>query len=403
MRRRWVAQVNICFRAKDADGQFRFHPARRKGPKPNDCRYYLRFTDANGKQQRLALPEGSTHEDALREKDVQATALTCALRGIAVPEALQHEGRTPIKDAVAKFLETKTTKRPSTLIAYRHALGRFVESLPPRAQFMEDIDAGVLRHFQDAMVKEGLAHKTVKNRLLIVSFLLKHQGSTVKLDWKNTPKVEQVPVRAYSDVELRKLFAVMTPEEDVIFKFFLGTGCREQEVSHAEWSDIDWQRHTYTVQAKPRWGFTPKSHEARHVPLPGDLLKLLKEHHKNADPKSTLLFPNTQERPNGHFLRLLKAAATRAGLNCGHCTSINLEGQMDEETRTCKTSPVCENFKLHHFRKTYATKHHHHGTMLNDLRSWLGHKDLRTTQLYLAGSDSQAAHVRARVDAAFSF
>ena len=68
-------------------------------------------------------------------------------------------------------------------------------------------------------------------------------------------------------------------QHKAICKFFLGTGCREQEVSHAEWSDIDWQRHTFTVKAKPRWGFTPKSHEARAIPLPAELLlNVLKEY-----------------------------------------------------------------------------------------------------------------------------
>jgi integrase len=77
--------------------------------------------------------------------------------------------------------------------------------------------------------------------------------------------------------------------------------------------------------------------------------------------------------------------------------------ETDQKPRTCKTAPVCEEFKLHNFRKTYATKPHHHGTSLNDLKTWLGHKDLKTTQLYLAGSESHAPHVRAAVDAAFSF
>ena len=84
--------------------------------------------------------------------------------------------------------------------------------------------------------------------------MLADAGSTVRPNRKNAPEPEQDPPRAYSDDELRKLFAVMDKEEQVIFKFFLGTGCREQEVQHAEWSDIDWQHHTHTVRAKPKWG-----------------------------------------------------------------------------------------------------------------------------------------------------
>lgn len=402
-KRRWVAQVSIVYRSKDSDGQYRFHSAKRKGPKPGDCRYYLRFTDANGHQQRRSLPEGSTYEDALKEKDVQQSALTAALRGIVVPEATQHNGRTPVQKAVTAFLEAKSAKAPRTVQAYKLNLECFTESLPPRVQFVEDIDAAVLKHFQNTTLKEGYAAKTLENRLVTVADFLKHAGSTLRPKWKEAPKPQQDPPRAYSDVELRKLFSFFDEEEQAIFKFFLGTGCREQEVSHAEWSDIDWQRHTYTVKAKPRWKFTPKSHEARTIPLPAELLTVLKEWRKKADGDCTLLFPNSGCRPNGHMLRYLKAAAKRAGLNCGHCVSESRDALAEQKPRTCKTAPVCEQFKLHSFRKTYATKLHQHGTALNDLRRWLGHKDLRTTELYLAGSESHAPHVRAAVDAAFTF
>jgi integrase/recombinase XerD len=180
-------------------------------------------------------------------------------------------------------------------------------------QFVEDIDAATLKHFQDITLKEGYAAKTLENRLVTVADFLKHAGSTVRPKWNEGPTPQQDPPRAYSDTELRKLFAAFDADEQVIFRFFLGSGCREQEVSHAEWSDIDWQRHTYTVKAKPRWKFTPKSHEARTIPLPAELVTMLKAWQKKADPDCTLIFPNSRCRPNGHFLRYLKAAAKQPG------------------------------------------------------------------------------------------
>jgi integrase/recombinase XerD len=401
-KRRWVAQVSIIVRMKDANGNWGFHTVKR-GPKTKDCRFYLRFTDANGHQQRKSLPEGSTYEDAQRDRERQRTALDAALRCIVVPAAVQHNGKKPVQKAVAAFLEAKSAKSPRTGQAYTLNLACFTQSLPPRVQFVEDIDAATLKHFQDITLKEGYAAKTLENRLVTVADFLKHAGSTVRPKWNEAPTPQQDPPRAYSDTELRKLFAAFDADEQVIFRFFLGSGCREQEVSHAEWSDIDWQRHTYTVKAKPRWKFTPKSHEARTIPLPAELVTVLKAWQKKADPDCTLIFPNSQCRPNGHFLRYLKAAAKRAGLNCGHCISEATSPLAEQKTRSCMTAPVCENYKLHNFRKTYATKLHQHGTSLNDLKTWLGHKDLKTIQLYLAGSESHAPHVRAAVDAAFSF
>jgi integrase len=64
---------------------------------------------------------------------------------------------------------------------------------------------------------------------------------------------------------------------------------------------------------------------------------------------------------------------------------------------------VCDELKLHNFRKTYATKLHQLGVSLDDPMLWLGHKDLKTTQLYLAGSENHDKHVRAPAIAAFSF
>jgi integrase/recombinase XerD len=401
-KRRWAAQVSIIARTKDGNGNWGFHTVKR-GPKTKDCRFYLRFTDANGHQQRKGLLEGSTYEDALNEKDVQQSALTAALRGIVVPEAVQHNGKKPVQQAIDAYLKAKSAKKKKTVQKYTKDLEHFVESLPPRVQFVEDIDTGVLRHFQDITLKQNYTAKTLHNRFVTVAQMLKHAGSTVKVNYKEAPETEEKPPRAYSDAELHKLFSVMDAEEQVIFNFFLGTGCREQEVQHAEWSDIDWQHHTFTVQQKPQWGFTPKNHKPRPCPFGSKLLKMLKEWQKQADPDCKLIFPNSKCRPNGHFLRYLKATAKRAGLNCGNCVEKLRDTLTDRKPRTCKTAPVCERYMLHHFRKTYATRHHHNGTPLNDLRLWLGHKDLVTTQKYLAAADTQAAHVRAAADAVLSF
>ena len=71
--------------------------------------------------------------------------------------------------------------------------------------------------------------------------------------------------------------------------------------------------------------------ESTDFPIPAELVKLLKEHRQTADPDCTLLFPNTKGRPNGHFLRYLRAAAKRLNVESG---------------------PYCEQFKLHNLRKT---------------------------------------------------
>ena len=73
------------------------------------------------------------------------------------------------------------------------ALNCFVESLPSRVRFLDEVTEATVWHFVDLMTVAGLSPKTVKNRVLIVSFLLKHAGSKVKTRWAELPTMEKQP------------------------------------------------------------------------------------------------------------------------------------------------------------------------------------------------------------------
>jgi integrase/recombinase XerD len=396
-----------------------------QGRKPTGS-FYLRHVNDNGKQEWVAAGHTFAEATALRDKLLAHKHAT--KQGLTVEQAedLENVGRVSVKEAAAKFLKAKEHTAKRTVAAYRLALDCFIESLPSRVRFMDEVTEPTVRNYVDAMSTAGLSPKTIKNRVLVVSFLLKHQGSKVKTNWKELPEVEEQPVKVFEQNELRKVFQAMNDKEHSVFSFFLGSGCREQEVSHAEWSDLDLQHRIFTVSAKPEWGFAPKSHEARQIPLPEELVTMLKARKKHSDTK--LIFPNRDKRPNGHFLRILKRVALRAGLNCGHCTGTTskltgkdkdkiitkyhqrpngsdaLEAKLNGGKKlSCKDNPVCEQWYLHRFRKTFATKMHHNGMRLIDLQKILGHRSLKTTERYLAPSDMKTAHIREISDKAFSF
>jgi integrase len=94
---------------------------------------------------------------------------------------------------------------------------------------------------------------------------------------------------------------------------------------YAEWSDIDFVDGLFTVKAKANW--KPKDYEEREIPLPDFLVAALKK--RMLATKGNLIFPQSEGKPDGHMLRKLKYLAKRAGLH--------------------------GEFKLHKFRKTYAT------------------------------------------------
>jgi integrase len=432
MRNRFTHRVSIYIREQKvstATGKpyWGFAPVNLgRGRKPTNGAFYIRHMSDRGKQQ--WLPAGQTYSDASALRDKLVATKVANRSGLTVEQAedLENVGRVTVKEAVADFLKAKEHKAKRTVAAYRLALSCFVDCLPARVRFLDEVTEATVRHYVDSMTTAGLAPKTVKNRILIVSFLLKRMGSKVKTKWAELPTIENQPVRAFSQDELRAAFDAMDEEQRSTFWFFLGTGCREQEVSHAEWSDVDFQHRIYTVRAKPEWGFAPKSHEARQIPLPEELVAMLRARKQHA--KSKLIFPNRDDKPNGHFLRTLKRVALDAGLNCGHCsgTTKKLTGKDKDriisehhhkpagadalmaklsggKKLSCKEHPVCDQWYLHRFRKTFATKMHHAGMPLRDLQRILGHKSLVTTEKYLAESDLKTAHVRKFADQAFSF
>src|SRR5262249_3109889 len=181
------------------------------------------------------------------------------------------------------------------------------------------------------------------------------------------------------------------------YLFFLTTGCREQEVSHATWDDIDCEDSTYDItgSSKEDVNFVPKNHEERQVLLSPELLSLLEERYKRMK-DSHWIFPNEDGKPEGHFLRKFKAVAKKAGLNCGHCkTTVNVGRYVKTPTEvSCSTHPVCEKHWLHRLRKTAATRWLHAGFDLETIRVWLGHKSLETTQPYLQDENKASKTAR---------
>jgi non-homologous end joining protein Ku len=132
---------------------------------------------------------------------------------------------------------------------------------------------------------------------------------------------------------------------------------------------------TYTVRPKPDLGFRTKNGQIRLVPLPQVLIDALKTYVVMV-PQRRLIFVNSQGGPEGHFLSKCKRIAVRAGLNCGHC--------VNKQRLSCKDHPVCAQWTLHKFRRTWATMNLLSGMPITLLQNYIGHSDLETLNRYLA-------------------
>ncbi len=68
---------------------------------------------------------------------------------------------------------------------------------------------------------------------------------------------------------------------------------------------------------------------------------------------------------------------------------------LDGKEVSCKKHPVCGEWELHRFRKTFACMHHERKHVsVNTLREWPGHESLDVTLAYLKGSDAASEPVQ---------
>jgi integrase len=284
-------------------------------------------------------------------------------------------GRRSLAAAVTDFLdETKLTKKPKTFAAYSTALSYFVESCPKL--YLEDIDRKDLLKFAAFLRNDkDQAPRSTYNKFEILMTFLKTQGIrglAGKNDW---PRFTEEEPEIYEQEELDKLFAACDAEERLWFEFLLMSGMREQEVMHAYWSDVNFNHATVRVTHKPDRGWTPKAYKEREIPIPAKLVKSLKAWKAKAEKACPLVFPTAGCNPKLDFLDCLKTVAERAKLNK-------------------------EDFWLHKFRATFATRCLWAGVDLRTVQQWLGHSDMESTMRYLKPSRSQ--QVREKVNEIFA-
>jgi integrase/recombinase XerD len=351
------------------------------------AKFHVRYPDASRKF------VWSQAYDTLEEAQKEAAGLELNAKAVAIGLTVEeyktkaNAGRVPIKNAIERFLEdARKTKKKKTVVGYEHNLKQFHESLDKKIRFTDEITKRTLSDFRDFLANKGYEARTQHNRLMTVLSLLKK--NKLKTDFSlsaDLPEFEEEPVVPYEPAELQKLFAGMKPEEFIRYKFFLGTACREKEVTYAAWQDIDFARGIYHIRRKPDVGFTPKKHESRDVKMPTELAELLRARKKHA-PHSRWIFVNEEGRPDNHFLRKFKRIALKAGVNCGNCTAPWTAGRYHTTRKTqttCKTHPVCEHHYLHRLRKTCASNWEAKGVPVRTIQFMLGHKSLETTMRYL--------------------
>src|ERR1700690_4162691 len=322
--------------------------------------YYLEWREG---PKRVRLSVGKDPADATARRQRKEAELNAVNNGVSVVPDSQN-GHRSIAATVEDFLdETKLTKKPKTLAAYTTALNYFKESC--HKLNLEDIDRKDLLKFCAFLRDEkDQAPRSVYNKFENLMSFLKAQGIRGLVGKNDWPRFTEEEPEIYEKEELDKLFAKCDAEERLWYEFFLMTGLREQEVMYTYWSDINFAASTVRVSHKPDRGWTPKAYKEREIPIPAKLEKRPKEWKAKASRDCNLLFPTGGCRPKLDFLDCLKAVAERAKLDA-------------------------DDFWLHKFRATFATKCLWAGVDLRTVQQWLGPSYMESTMRYLKPSRSQ--------------
>jgi integrase len=272
-----------------------------------------------------------------------------------------------VEDAIKIYLENLhaavevEARRPRTFDSVSRVLWDLRSDLQGTA--VETITETTLRdHINRLSTFRKWSPCTKAYRYTIVKSFLKAQGVVVTNRFRT--KFSPPDPTIYSDAELERFFGACRDDlfTFVLFKTFLWTGCRKQELKFAEWSDITADGFL-VIRNKPGYDFKTKSNKNRRVPLIAPLRALLQQW-KGHRP-GTLLFPTKNGLPNNHFDRIIKQIAVKAGLDPSQ-------------------------WHLHKFRRTYATLALQRGVDLKSVQKALGHNNLESTMCYLQGLDGDA-------------
>lgn len=345
--------------------------------------YYVSYYDG-AKKRMLAV--GRDAKEALGQvKKKQVELLYVAQRGqiarngahLDRADSIPAKTSKSIAKAVKEYLDDCRDRQGKsgyglsarTVEAYSDRLPYLIEFKP--AAYLHEIDASFTRQFRRFLRNHpnDLSDRTCYNIMQSVSTCLVWHGCSVAKPILKEMSFPEKPVIPYSKEHLRAFFAACDEEEEIIFKFFLHSMARDMEVAHCVVQDLNFDKCVLHISPKRELAFRLKGKRSgqaklgRKVPMPTEFMIRMKTYCEGKNPRD-LLFPNGVSGVQKHFLRLCKKIAKRAGL------------------------PDWEEFELHRWRKTGATRHHEAGVSVRKIQAWLGHESLEVTLAYLGVEDA---------------
>lgn len=390
-------KVSIIEKIK-VDGAWKSVPVPVPKEKPNGKGLYLKDRrDGNfllvwreGGQKRYSsyIP---TLPDAIWAKEQKELYLENLANGLKVGDPAEGGTRLTIDTAIDEFLGG-LSGRGNTVPMYKQNLRQFQcwnsrVAKTKKKTYLDQIDRQHVMAFKKYLetdVEVGNDEYTAAWKCIRVNKMIKTMlklapghGPVKKSDFSDVLNRKPV-VTTYRKDERDKFLVTCKGIQTIIWTLFLKCGLRLKELSHLEWTDIDFVRRIVRIRRKKVQDgdnvvdFIPKKWSIRDVAIPADLIALLER--QRAKSGSELCFPTRTGRINTKLWDQCKRIAKKAKVDV-------------------------EKFKPKNFRSSYATNRLRNGYTLAEIRDQMGHRDIHSVEHHLEAMRSEELVSSGRVDA----
>jgi integrase len=267
-----------------------------------------------------------------------------------------------------RYVEQERACKPSTVKDYTHMVGRLNRTFGTRP--VESITAEDIERWKtDFAAGRDLSNRTLQKYLVVLNGIFKRAMRVWRLPRNPATDVERPRLRrpaaidVFSAEEVMALIRAAESEQDAaIFTTAAFTGLRQGELLALHWRDLDFGLEVVRVRRNYTHGGegSPKSGSERAVPMMPEVAQVLAK----LGQRRWFVAPDDLvfcSRLGGHLapaalLARYREALARAGLR---------------------------RLRFHDLRHTFGT-HAIRAADPREVMEWMGHADLKTTQMYLA-------------------
>jgi len=224
-------------------------------------------------------------------------------------------------------------------------------------------------YFLYCVTRLNLSENIIHSRINAVKFYFEQVLCSDKLFFEEIPrpkKKSSLP-KVPSKSDISKIFAqIENPKHLLMLKLCYGMGLRVSEIVNLKITNIDSKRMLVHIEAT-------KCKRDRYVTLPASILDDLRNYYKSYRPK-VYLFEGQYD--GKYAIRSVQSVFKNA----------------------MKKAKINKTIGIHGLRHSYATHLLEYGTDMYFIQKLLGHKDIKTTEIYAKVSNRQLKNIKSPLD-----